>query len=274
MARPKKTTVDYFPHYVHHGKILYILEANYRNDGYAFFYKLLELLADSEGHYYNCSTAPAWKFLTAKTLVSEVSATEILDTLAEMEIIDKILWSKRIIWMQSFVESISVVYAKRVVSAPEMPVSAPEIRVSDDGSTQSKVKETKVNITKVISPHHLFGEYKHIKLTDEEYKKLLVKFNGDCDRMIQNLDTGIELKGYKYKNHYLAVLKWAEKDAADGYNNKPTGTTKLFIDKARACFLKSNGNCAATWDKYSAAMDNQCHYCDKFKTIRGDYDHR
>lgn len=145
MARPKKTTVDYFPHYVHHGKILYILEANYRNDGYAFFYKLLELLADTEGHYYNCSTAPAWKFLIAKTLVSEVSAAEILETLAEMEIIDKNLWSKRIIWMQSFVDSIGDVYKKRyqkVVSAPEMPVSATETLVS---GIQSKVKEIKLN---------------------------------------------------------------------------------------------------------------------------------
>ena len=44
MARPAKTSVDYFPHMAHSGKTIAILEARWGNDGYAFWFKLLELL--------------------------------------------------------------------------------------------------------------------------------------------------------------------------------------------------------------------------------------
>lgn len=60
---------------------------------------------------------------------------------------------------------------------------------------------------------HKYGDYGHVHLTDDELAKLKERFPGDYERLINNLDKGIELKGYKYKNHYLAILKWAEKDA-------------------------------------------------------------
>lgn len=55
MARPTKETVDYFPHFVKCGRTIFILESKYGNDGYAFWFKLLEILGDTEGHYYDCS---------------------------------------------------------------------------------------------------------------------------------------------------------------------------------------------------------------------------
>lgn len=58
----------------------------------------------------------------------------------------------------------------------------------------------------------IYGEYKHVKLTDDEYQKLKTRFNSEVERKIQNLDEGIEQKGYKYKSHYLTILKWAEKE--------------------------------------------------------------
>lgn len=62
---------------------------------------------------------------------------------------------------------------------------------------------------------HKYGEYKNVLLTDEQYENLKEKFPFNYEEKIRNLDEGIELKGYKYKNHYLAILKWASKD-----NNK------------------------------------------------------
>jgi hypothetical protein len=52
MARPTKQTVDYFPHDCHHGQTIYILEKRFGNDGYAFWFNLLELLGSSEGALY------------------------------------------------------------------------------------------------------------------------------------------------------------------------------------------------------------------------------
>ena len=48
MARPAKLTVDYFPHIINQGKTIFIIENNYGNDGYAFWFKLLELLGATD----------------------------------------------------------------------------------------------------------------------------------------------------------------------------------------------------------------------------------
>ena len=56
---------------------------------------------------------------------------------------------------------------------------------------------------------HIYGEYKHVRLTDNEYQKLCEEY-GDIDtgRAIRYLDEYIEMKGYKAKSHYLCIRKW------------------------------------------------------------------
>jgi predicted phage replisome organizer len=85
-------------------------------------------------------------------------------------------------------------------------------------SDKSKSKSLEIELEKELDiekeekpKKHRYGEYKHVLLTDEEYEKLNDKLK-NRDEMIKRLDEGIERKGYKYKNYYLAVLKWAEKD--------------------------------------------------------------
>ncbi len=56
MARPKKQTVDYFPHFVKGGRTIFILENKFGNDGYAFWFKLLEILGESEGIFLTLQT--------------------------------------------------------------------------------------------------------------------------------------------------------------------------------------------------------------------------
>ena len=68
----------------------------------------------------------------------------------------------------------------------------------------SKVKSSKVKLSKNIYLNH-------VRLTKEEYEKLVVKFGQTgADDWIKTLDDGIALKGYKYKSHYLAILKWSK----------------------------------------------------------------
>lgn len=62
---------------------------------------------------------------------------------------------------------------------------------------------------------NLYGEYKNIKLTETELAKLKEKLNSHTDEWIEKLSQGIEMKGYKYKNHYLAILNWYAKDQKD-----------------------------------------------------------
>lgn len=69
---------------------------------------------------------------------------------------------------------------------------------------------------------HKYGKYKHVLLTDEQYKSLKETFPFDYEEKITNMDESIELHGYKYKNHYLAILKWARKDNSTKENEKMT----------------------------------------------------
>lgn len=67
-------------------------------------------------------------------------------------------------------------------------------------------------------PKKIFGEYKHVRLKEEEYNKLVnelgEKTTQDC---IRTLDEYIEMKGTKYKSHYLAIKKWV----VDAVKKKP-----------------------------------------------------
>jgi hypothetical protein len=149
MARPKKATVDYFPHSCAHKTTIFVLEQKYGNDGYAFWFKILELLASSEGHFYDCRKPHLWEFLQAKTRLSEGLCNELLDLLAKLDAIDPELWSKKIIWSDNFVAGIADVYKNRRVEIPSKPSFYEKKPRTADVSTnrnpQSKVKETKVN---------------------------------------------------------------------------------------------------------------------------------
>ncbi len=170
MARPKKQTVDYFPHYVNSGKTLFILEKRYENNGYAFWFKVLELLGSTNGHIIDSRNPDEWEFLLAKTLVSDSLAREMLDLLAKLNAIDLELWNVGIILGTNFVENVADVYKNRKVGMPKKPdvnsfyEQKPEQAIVStsrnpepsefstqptDINSQSKVKESKVNQSKV-----------------------------------------------------------------------------------------------------------------------------
>ena len=75
---------------------------------------------------------------------------------------------------------------------------------------------------------HKYGEHKNVLLTDEEYSKLQEKFPTDYEDKINTLSEGLALKGYKYKSHYLAVLKWAKND--ESKPKKTTASSNPFLD--------------------------------------------
>lgn len=70
---------------------------------------------------------------------------------------------------------------------------------------------------------HKYGEYQHVLLTDSELEKIKTKYPSNWEAKIRELDEGIEMKGYKYTNHYLALLKWAREDE----EQKPKPTKRL-----------------------------------------------
>lgn len=149
MARPKKEGVDYFSHDVNStsGRTIFTLESKYGNDGYAFWFKLLEILGSQNNLCYDCTSLSNWLYLVARTKVSEDMATEILDTLSQIDAIDEELWHQKVIWVQKFSERLGDVFSKRGTETPQKPSfchgNNQKSGVSVAESTQSKVKEIK-----------------------------------------------------------------------------------------------------------------------------------
>ena len=118
MARPTKKTVDYFPHFTNHGKTLFVLESKWGNDGYAFWFKLLEIIGNKDGMMIDCDDVVEWEFLQAKTRLSGDKINEILSTLANLEAINKNFWSCRIVYSDNFVNNISDAFKRRSEHLP------------------------------------------------------------------------------------------------------------------------------------------------------------
>ena len=62
MPRPTKQTVDYFPHYVTDSKTKFLLENRWGNDGYAVWFKILEILCKTDGHACHLNDPLDWDY--------------------------------------------------------------------------------------------------------------------------------------------------------------------------------------------------------------------
>lgn len=154
MARPRRQTVEYFFHYCRGGKTLFILEGKYGNDGYAFWFKLLELLGETEGHYYDCSKVSNWEFLLAKTRITGEMAESIIGTLIDLGKVDGRLWrEKRILWVERFVNYLGDLYKRRRESAPSRPDTGPNTNTetsSEESFCMQKPSRKKVSGAETI----------------------------------------------------------------------------------------------------------------------------
>lgn len=86
---------------------------------------------------------------------------------------------------------------------------------------------------------HKHGEYKHVLLTDAELDNLKEDYGTQkALDAIKYLDEYIEMKGYKAKNHNLAIRKWVidavEKHSARARTNKAAQNANDFRDMLNA----------------------------------------
>lgn len=236
MGRPRKQTVDYFPHFVStDSKTKFILEQSWGNDGYAFWFKLLELLGRSEGHYFDCSGMANEKYLTALMKIDSDTINEILDTLADLGNIDRELWTeKKVIWCQSLVNNLQDVYSKRTVSIPSKPFEKqPEEQKTPTQPTPAptpqepkepeKKPKKRGRPKKPEIPKVKYAEF--VSMTEEEYGKLVEQYGKEMTaRMVEVLDNYKGQNGKTYKSDYRAMLNWVVERVQEEYARKGGGS--------------------------------------------------
>jgi hypothetical protein len=171
MTRPLKTTVDYFPHFVIAKTTLFTIEENFGNDGYALWFKLLEILCQENDFVldFNVPARKAW-FL-ARCHLTEEKATLILKMLAELDAIDKELWEKHNkIWVQNLIKNLIPILSRREgLVIPQNPLTGDNVSnnpVIGDNNPTKKEKKERTKRTKrtkrinVIPPLNNFFSFK------------------------------------------------------------------------------------------------------------------
>lgn len=113
MGRPEKKNVDYFPHFIADGKKMFYIERKYGNDGYATWFKILEILAKTDNHWINLNEKTELMYVSSKCLIEEETLLNILEDLAILGQINQELWSSKIVWSDKFTESVEDAYLKR-----------------------------------------------------------------------------------------------------------------------------------------------------------------
>ena len=154
MARPTKTTIDYFPHYADRTDetLLRIVEREYGNDGYAFWFKIRERLCNQPGLFLSRNNVTEWEFLLTITRQSEDSADNMLELLAKIGVIDAELWHKqRIVWIQRLADDVADVYVRRKTPPPTRPGGDGTEKVSyDTNATHDEFMSTETTLSGVI----------------------------------------------------------------------------------------------------------------------------
>ncbi len=171
MTRPRKQVVDYFPHDCNSSskKTIFIVEQRFGNDGYAFWFKLLELLGSTEGHFIDCNNPATWEFLQAKTRLGGDMCRSLLSLLSNTDAIDKELWENGIIWSDNFVEGIESVYQNRKCNKPHKPVYNGITTVDNRTERDNEPLPTGINPQSKVN--YSKPEYSKKEKTTEDIKK-------------------------------------------------------------------------------------------------------
>lgn len=235
-----KEAFDFFPLDVHLSDKMELIEAEFGLIGFAVIVKLWMRIYGSRGYYCEFDEEVALMF-SHKTGVGVNAVSEILNAAFKRGIFDRTLYEKyKILTSKGIQERCMKMCSRRKrfeVEKKYLLISVPDslenVYIKGENAnnskenvyifSQSKVKErkeSKVNKSKVnevpeAEEHkdlkHKYGKYNNVLLTDEEIKQLREKLPKDWEKWIEKFSEGLKLKGYKYNNHYLAILQWEER---------------------------------------------------------------
>ena len=94
--------------------------------------------------------------------------------------------------------------------------------INNNNNKTSKKKTTK-------EVRHKYGEFKNVLLSDKDLEKLKTEYGEELvEKYIKKMDEWLELNGKHYKNYYLALRQWMNKEVSKKQEKveKQEGDTK------------------------------------------------
>jgi hypothetical protein len=230
---------------------MFIIESKFGNDGYATWFKILEVLAKTDNHWIDMSDTSNVMYMAAKCRVSEDRFVDIVTAIASVGEFDADLWNhERVIWSDKFLESVADAYVKRSNNAPSKSglllllrglgrCKPPKFNLEGDVKPQSKVDNSKEKEIKVEHPLVRFinedaPTVSSMKqpLTNEQAEKLLIDLQintkerrDELKRLIMAMENYVPLKS-KSKSANLTIRKWWSNEQRQGKPNDPANETQ------------------------------------------------
>ncbi len=104
--------------------------------------------------------------------------------------------------------------AENIDTGVDTTIVSDIVTTAPSKAKQSKAKAKQIRERTPPTPYKKsFGEYNHVKLTEEQYEKLINEYGESTIALyIQKVDEYVEQKGKKYNNHYLTIKNWIRKD--------------------------------------------------------------
>lgn len=122
---------------------IHVLDERYGISGYYFWFRLLEMLGSTEGHFIDYGNTARRTYLQAYTKTDPETCEAILNLLSDLEAIDPELWKEgKLIWSDNFVEGVKPAYRKREDKIPVKPVLGNRKLSSKDISGAGNPPET------------------------------------------------------------------------------------------------------------------------------------
>ena len=99
--------------------------------------------------------------------------------------------------------------------------------ITNNYNINNNNKTSKKKTTKEV--RHKYGEFKNVLLSDKDLEKLKAEYSEELvEKYIKKMDEWIELNGRRYKNYYLALRQWMNKEVSKKQEKveKQEGDTK------------------------------------------------
>lgn len=112
---------------------------------------------------------------------------------------------------------------------PKGHFTTKDMEIDDSGNQMATKRQPSIGKYSIVKDRlgkdsidkNTYGELGEVKLTDDEYNKLIQNFGEkNTQVLIFELDTYIASKGAKYKSHYATLLNWARRKAQGQYDKQ------------------------------------------------------
>jgi hypothetical protein len=122
MGRQKQDKVEYFPHYCRHSKSLKRIDSLFKNEGYSLWFRLLEILGDTDGHTINLNNQNELEYILDYTHLDKEQFYHIITKMVDLEMFDPDHYKLGVLWCDNYILGLKSIYTYRRRTLPKKPM--------------------------------------------------------------------------------------------------------------------------------------------------------